>query len=756
MPDSKQIHALRKHLLHSGYTPLPLLDKGIRIKNWTRDTIDDDWLDQYARTSRFANTGIRCDNLVAFDIDVLDEDLADDCERAITKCVGRTDLCRVGKWPKRLLLYRLDGEPMRSARTAKYSGHMVEVLASRKRQFAAFGIHPGTGEPYEWLDGYSPETVQADDLPAVTVDDVERALNECIHLFETAGLELQSAGYAIDHHDELDDLDDHFAIHLVSGAAVTWSELKPHLTEKGAWGNITREDGQFGDSGAVHFYLSNTSQEPIAYDFARDVLHREPVIDDAALDDLELPDDAASLFDEPLEGLLQQYALIGDGTVRMIDQPDAVWRYPNFKLLNSNLIVPVQLKTKTVMKEAVEIWKAHPKCVTAHTIELRPEAPDRAIIHEGDLRIFNLYNPPLHPERGGEVDTILEFIAHLVPDQAEREIFLDWHAMKVARPELPMHGLVMVTPEFGTGRGTWLQVLSRLFGHHYVARVELHQLIGQGGQADYNDFRADSLIIEVPEALEEKEDITRYKVRHVAYERIKNICEPQPTRVKIQRKYGVNNFQKIHSSLIICSNHSDALAIPPGDRRLIILRNTETRLVDAPARLRERVFAWMDEPSNIGALQRYLLDRALTCTYDPLGDPPMTIAKQQMVDESESDMDLMWHAFVDQAEGELCTPQQWRAFANARRYADHYDVPSNFDGACNVILQERGRRIASIGKKQIKIDGAPYRVWILRNFDHWERRAGNSLNAEIRVEVLKNGNPAGDDYNVTGIFSGID
>ena len=120
MAHSNKRHELRKQLLANGYRPLPLVDKGIRIPGWTRAEIDTEWIEQFRRSGAYQNTGIRCDDLIAFDIDVTDEDLADEIEDYIENTVGPTDLCRVGYWPKRLLLYRATVPCERSARTGKY------------------------------------------------------------------------------------------------------------------------------------------------------------------------------------------------------------------------------------------------------------------------------------------------------------------------------------------------------------------------------------------------------------------------------------------------------------------------------------------------------------------------------------------------------------------------------------------------------------------------------------------------------------
>ena len=78
---------------------------------------------------------------------------------------------RVGMAPKRLFLFRTD-EPFTKLKTREYligddnKPHHVEILGDGQ-QFVAFGIHPGTGRPYHWIDD-SPLDIEAEALPEIT------------------------------------------------------------------------------------------------------------------------------------------------------------------------------------------------------------------------------------------------------------------------------------------------------------------------------------------------------------------------------------------------------------------------------------------------------------------------------------------------------------------------------------------------------------------------------------------------------------
>jgi hypothetical protein len=80
---------------------------------------------------------------------------------AIQKILGRTDLIRIGRWPKKLLLYRTD-MPL-SEITVGQKGCQIEFLG-QGQQFVAYGIHETTGKPYEWPTD-TPVDTPVSDLP---------------------------------------------------------------------------------------------------------------------------------------------------------------------------------------------------------------------------------------------------------------------------------------------------------------------------------------------------------------------------------------------------------------------------------------------------------------------------------------------------------------------------------------------------------------------------------------------------------------
>ena len=442
--------------------------------------------------------------------------------------------------------------------------------------------------------------------------------------------------------------------------------------------------------------------------------------------------------------MIENCVMLRDKTVRRLDHPMRVYPLDGFLRSMQHLQVPDPNPPASNPHKQIpftKLWERDVATLKADYAAMRPDYPDEDILKRGSEQVMNTYLPPQHPERGGEANTFWEFISHLLPSKGDDKIFLDWLAHKVQHPGDRMHGMVMVTPAYGTGRGTLVQIMQKLFGIEYVNEVELSDLIGSTGQSQYNSYLADSLMVTVAEALEEREDISKWTARHVAYERLKMVCDPVSQKMHVRRKYGRNSSEQIFASLFISSNHVDALAIEPGDRRLIVLDNCEVPLVDAPGDLYGRIHEWKDKNTNIGKLERVMLNRA--CEYAAFGAPPITAAKTRMVDAGQSDVDRLFELFVEQAEGDLATAAQWRQFAHKARMKYDLDLPSDptrRDNALAVVIAQKSRRIDTLPKAGIKVKGRPVRPWIIRNFGAWKVAPDTN---RIREEILRNGDPGG-------------
>jgi P4 family phage/plasmid primase-like protien len=116
-----------------------------------------------------ANIGLAATSFPALDIDCTDEGLAAIVERLALKVLGQAPQ-RIGRFPKRLLMYRTTEPFGRMRLWIKHAGkqHLVEMLG-QGQQYVIAGIHPATTEPYSW-DQDLPEPIE---LTAIDKDMVE-------------------------------------------------------------------------------------------------------------------------------------------------------------------------------------------------------------------------------------------------------------------------------------------------------------------------------------------------------------------------------------------------------------------------------------------------------------------------------------------------------------------------------------------------------------------------------------------------------
>jgi putative DNA primase/helicase len=194
--------ALRLALLANGYRPVPVAGPKMRVGSPGKQPVMKDWPEicataDEAEVRRWAtaergcsNTGLLCGSMAGVDIDVPVPDLAERIKRAAIAILGPTPLRRVGRAPKVLLAYRTTSSLSKMATPEFFlpdgTKVQVEVLAAGQ-QFVAYGIHPDTGQEYEWTGEGGPDVVPLDELPAVAEVDLRDFVSTAERMLRTAG-----------------------------------------------------------------------------------------------------------------------------------------------------------------------------------------------------------------------------------------------------------------------------------------------------------------------------------------------------------------------------------------------------------------------------------------------------------------------------------------------------------------------------------------------------------------------------------------
>ena len=193
---------LRRKLLQQSYAPIAIVGKKPIAAAWQIAQITPDSINaEISLYPSATNTGLRTDQFPVVDIDLWDDDHVGDVGCLVADHLGPTPLLRRGR--KGLAMcYRLDGDPIGKLVVKEDSGKrtkptpmcpngnpiyrtVVEILG-KGNQVVGYGIHPETGNPYEWVGDSEPLLTSFGDLPAVTPNQirelVEAIREECARL----------------------------------------------------------------------------------------------------------------------------------------------------------------------------------------------------------------------------------------------------------------------------------------------------------------------------------------------------------------------------------------------------------------------------------------------------------------------------------------------------------------------------------------------------------------------------------------------
>jgi RecA-family ATPase len=185
---------LRKKLRATGYSPIPIesntkhppLEKG--MQGWpTKIDVSDQEIELWSELYPSATgSGLIAQNTPAFDLDIQNEAAAEAAEEMVRRHFedrGRV-LVRIGQAPKRAIPFRTVN-PFKKITVNLIagnggSGEKLEFLGDGQ-QLVAFGIHPGTGEPYRWHGG-EPGEVQHRELPHISEDEARQLIEDAAEM----------------------------------------------------------------------------------------------------------------------------------------------------------------------------------------------------------------------------------------------------------------------------------------------------------------------------------------------------------------------------------------------------------------------------------------------------------------------------------------------------------------------------------------------------------------------------------------------
>lgn len=696
--------AIRKRMLANGYSPVPNYDKRCFMAGRNEAVITEALIDQWSGQVKHLSTGVRVDwPMVAIDIDIDDveaiEAVIDALPKDLWDKVKDAPVRRSSSRTKEAWFVRLDdGEaPISRLTSASFyraddpagedgTTHRIEVFGSESgQQMGVFGAHTRDDsdvavvlKDYVW-DGPDLTVVPVWDLPVLTRAEVALIADTATAVLTELGWvrKLRSKdGFSSPQ--VIYDLTDEMSFETHAHGVLSLSELRDEaLGSRGirlaasfhspGSHNTSRCIASVGDDGifrVIDFETANTHR--LAADQPR-------AITQGVLERLQALSDGGSLFsatpvaapptptasevgeamagdmEQVVEALLSEYVYMPSETRCIVPLSSAEGAMPlaNFRTLMQPHAVAVRgPRGGEQLVHPVALWVADPRRIDVAGYRYRPDVVGPLATVDGRTYV-NTYRAPEEVEVGegagfGAVSAFEALIGHLLPVAAERDWFRMWVAAKAQRPWVIGCGVLMVASIQGTGRGTLFDMMGAVFGPRNVSPVSSVELLGGGGQGQYNGWLSDSVLVTCDEVMagDDGGGSMTWK-RRESYERLKQYTDPRRREVLIRKK-NVNAYTaEIFASMLLATNHLNALPLTVDDRRFAVLMQEDIKFISRRG-LPELVNPW--RPDGVftvefgAALRSYL--QGISVDWDAVREAPnLGDGRQIMQQQNEGDVE---------------------------------------------------------------------------------------------------------------------
>jgi hypothetical protein len=301
-------------------------------------------------------------------------------------------------------------------------------------------------------------------------------------------------------------------------------------------------------------------------------------------------------------------------------------RLPPTPLLDANGNPVKNAKGKVVMTTATERLAKERSVVALTWDPGKPEFIHNCVVVDGGYigkagaTTYNFYRPP--PEiKLGDCTQATHWIEHwklLYPDDADH--IIAWLASRVQRPGVKINHALVLSGAPKIGKDTLLEAIVRTLGTWNVKNIKLNHLVGKN-----NEFFK-SLIVRLNEARDvgERSATDLYRLN----DHMKDMLATPPETLRINEKY-INEYYILNlATMVITTNHRDALKLPANDRRHYVAFS-ERRGEEFPAEYWNEFWGWY-ETGGFAHVAALLYQHDLS-GFDPKAEPRKTDAFRYMV-----------------------------------------------------------------------------------------------------------------------------
>lgn len=388
-------------------------------------------------------------------------------------------------------------------------------------------------------------------------------------------------------------------------------------------------------------------------------------------------------------------------------------------LLKHNTTTIVSPEGETVAS-TFAMWMGSDKRMVAYTLTFDPSAGEFCTAEDG-RHALNLWKPrPHNPPADWQqrLGIFLDHIAFLIPDEAERNRFLDWLAHIEQHPGvLPHNHYLMIATQQGVGRNWLAALLAHVWSGNVAMDFDLKSSLSSG----FNGQLSRKLLAVVDEI---NEGGTGERWQHS--EKLKSMVTASHRFINV--KYGLQHTEKNCCRWLLFSNYETALPLTVDDRRWNVIRNpSEPHSGEGYYRSLYSTLYPKPDPLFIASVRQFLRARNIAA-FNPGAHAARNDAKEAVIANSRTRHDEVALELVASHPRELITAEDL--------FSAVFDVDPNFtpDAGRKWALLLHIARKAGIEPlpKPFALYGRPkVKVWALRNAQGWRGALAMAVEAEL-------------------------
>lgn len=387
---------------------------------------------------------------------------------------------------------------------------------------------------------------------------------------------------------------------------------------------------------------------------------------------------------------------------------------------NRTIIPPTEDDPEEREAPTFNLWQSSGQRKIAYTMDFDPSAKEFCTAEDG-RPAYNLWKarPYTTPaDWQSRIEVFTDHVTYLIPDEMERNRFLDWLAHIEQQPGvLPHNHYLMIATQQGVGRNWLAAVLAHVWSGHVAMDFDLKSSLSNG----FNGQLSRKLMAVVDEI---NEGGTGERWQHS--EKLKSMVTASHRFINV--KYGLQHTEKNCCRWLLFSNYETALPLTADDRRWNVIRNPSEPKGDEGyySRLYGKLYP-VSDVAFIASVRQFLRVRPIA-GFNPGAHAARNDAKEAVIANSRTRQDEAALELVASHPRDLITADDL--------FTALFEVDPN-------LLGDAGRKWAVLPPiarkagiepmpKPFALFGRPkVKVWVLRNPQRWRGAHNLAVESEL-------------------------